>query len=111
MKKYEGLIIFPQMTDEQVLEEKLGKIRNEITRLGGVVAATTRMGRNAFARPLKKKESGVYALVAFSLDPLQIASLRERLKLNEDVVRIMIVNAPKPAKPASETAAPAAPVA
>ena len=37
MKKYEGLIILSQPVDEQTLEDKLDKIRAEVTKQGGTV--------------------------------------------------------------------------
>jgi len=98
LKKYEGLIILPQLVDEQTLEDKLDKIRAEITKQGGAVEHTTRMGRQTFARRLKKKDAGFYILLTFTLDPAKIATLRERYKLNEDVFRVQITLAPPPAR-------------
>jgi small subunit ribosomal protein S6 len=98
LKKYEGLIILSQPVDEQTLEDKLDKIRAEITKLDGTVEHTTRMGRQTFARRLKKKDAGFYVLITFTLDPAKIAPLRERYKLNEDVFRVQITLAPPPAR-------------
>ena len=98
MKKYEGLIILPQLVDEQTLEDKLDKIRAEITKQGGAVEHTTRMGRQTFARRLKKKDTGFYILLTFTLDPAKIAPLRERYKLNDDVFRVQITLAPPSAR-------------
>ncbi|MDD5679182.1 MAG: 30S ribosomal protein S6 [Kiritimatiellae bacterium] len=104
MKKYEGLIILPQPVDEQTLEDKLDKIRAEITKHGGVVEHTTRMGRQTFARRLKKKDTGFYILLTFTIDPLKIAALRERYKLNEDVFRVQFTLAPPPAREGAKEA-------
>ena len=98
MKKYEGLIILSQPVEEQTLEDKLDKIRAEITKQGGTVEHTTRMGRQTFARRLKKKDAGFYVLMTFTLDPAKIATVRERYKLNEDVFRLQITLAPPPAR-------------
>jgi small subunit ribosomal protein S6 len=98
LKKYEGLIILSQPADEQTLEDKLDKIRAEITKLGGTVEHTTRMGRQTFARRMKKKDTGFYVLVTFVLDPAKIAPLRERYKLNEDIFRAQFTLAPPPAR-------------
>ena len=100
MKKYEGLIILSQPVDEQTLEDKLDKIRAEITKLGGTVEHTTRMGRQTFARRLKKKDAGFYVLLTFNLDSGKIAPLRERFKLNEDMFRVQITLAPPPMRDA-----------
>ena len=104
MKKYEGLIILSQPVDEQTLEDKLDKIRAEITKQGGTVEHTTRMGRQTFARRLKKKDAGFYILLTFTLDPANIAPLRERYKLNEDIFRVQITVAPPPARDSAKKA-------
>jgi len=104
LKKYEGLIILTQPVDEQTLEDKLDKIRAEITKLDGSVEHTTRMGRQTFARHLKKKDTGFYMLLTFTLDPAKIATLRERYKLNEDVFRVQITLAPPPAREGAKEA-------
>ena len=104
MKKYEGLIVLSQPVDEQTLEDKLEKIRAEIVKLGGAVEHTTRMGRQTFARRLKKKDAGFYVLLTFTLDPVKIAPLRERYKLNEDVFRVQITLAPPPAREGAKEA-------
>ncbi len=96
MKKYEGLVILSQPVDEQTLEDKLEKIRAEITKQGGTVEHTTRMGRQTFARRMKKKDAGFYVLITFTIDPLKITTLRERYKLNEDVFRVQFTVAPAP---------------
>jgi len=98
LKKYEGLIILSQPVDEQTLEDKLDKIRAEITKQGGAVEHTTRMGRQTFARRLKKKDTGFYILLTFTLEPAKITTLLERYKLNEDVFRVQITLAPPPAR-------------
>lgn len=98
MRKYQGVFILYPPANEAELETKLENIRGEITKLGGAPEAFLRMGRNAFARPLKKKDSGFYALIAFTLDPARLTALRERLKLNEDVLRAQLILAPPPVR-------------
>lgn len=114
MKKYQGVFILFPPADETALEEKLEKIRADIAKEGGAVSATTRMGRTAFARPLRKKDSGFYVLIAFTLAPAKVAALRERLKMNEDILRVEIVVAPAAVRetakaPAEQPAAAATP--
>ncbi len=94
LKKYQGVFILLPPADEAALEIKLETISNEIVKQGGKVAATTRMGRTAFARPLHKKDSGFYVLITFSMVPASVAVLRERLKINPDIMRVEIVVAP-----------------
>lgn len=112
LKKYQGVFILFPPADEAALEAKLETIGGEIVKQGGKVEATTRMGRTAFARPLRKKDSGFYVLITFTLAPAHVAALRDRLKLNEDILRAEIVLAPavvrEPAKAPAEKPAAAA---
>ncbi len=90
MKAYEVLLIFDQQMEDAALEEKIEKVKNEIARVGGKVESVTRLGRLAFARRLKKKDAGTYVVINFNLEPVKVASLTERLHLNEDVFRFQI---------------------
>ncbi len=92
MKKYEGMFIFHPVADDQ-LDDRINKAGAEIARLGGKVGAVTRMGRSSFARPMHKKDAGIYVLVAFELDPLQVDALRKRYRLNEDLIRVQVFQA------------------
>ncbi len=111
MRKYQAIFILAPPADETALETHLEAIRAEITKLGGTLEASTKMGRHSFARPLKKKESGFYMLFTFSIEPTQLIALRERWGHNPDVLRVQIVLAVtppvEPAQPASTPAAAA----
>ncbi len=102
MKKYEGMFIFHPVADDQ-LDDKINKAGAEITRLGGKVGAVTRMGRSSFARPMHKKDAGIYVLAAFELDPLQVDTLRKRYRMNEDLIRVQIFQAAVRRAPPAET--------
>ena len=110
MKTYEGMFIFVQAADDQALDEQLNEVGSEITKLGGTVTNTTRMGRRSFARSLKKKESGVFVLLTFTMDPQKIRALKDRYKLNNNILRVQIVlEYKKPEEtrdPVKETAQP-----
>lgn len=108
MKTYECMFIFLHHLNDQAIEEQLNKACSEITSLKGTVINTTRMGRNSFARPIKKQESGIFSLITFTLDPGQISVLQKRYRLNNNILRVQIVLAKKipeeTLQPAVETA-------
>jgi len=93
LNKYEAMVIFPEILKDAQLEEALGNVRGEIKKLGGEVESTTRLGRRAFARRMKKQDAGHYVIVTFKLGQDQVPPLLARLKLNEQVFRIQIVRA------------------
>jgi len=102
MNLYEGMFIFPDRLKEEEIDGVLKIARGEIERLGGVVVSATRLGRRAFARPIRKTNNGHYAVVSFECGPDKIPSLHARFKLNEDVLRVQFVRAQ--AEPAADAA-------
>ncbi|MBI2441643.1 MAG: 30S ribosomal protein S6 [Lentisphaerae bacterium] len=108
MTSYDAMIILTLPVTEQTLEEKLDKIRAEIEKLGGTVGQITRLGRQSFARPLQKQDAGFYVLITFDMAPAKIVTLRERLKLNQDVFRAQVtLAAATPNEVAQKTVQPA----
>ena len=107
MKTYDALYIFVGISKDDVLEANLEKALAEITRLGGNVIAKDSLGKRAFARSMKKRDSGVYVKVRFEIDPLKIKELVNRYRLVEEVFRIqfLAVDERREAKIASERAA------
>lgn len=91
MKKYDAMYIFVGVAKDDVLNANLEKALAEITRLGGNLLATDSLGKRVFARPMSKKESGVYVKVRFELDPSKVKELINRYHLVEEVFRVQIL--------------------
>lgn len=84
---YEGLFIFPESLDEEGLDQAIGRVKEELEKLGGSIESTTRMGKKTFARPLKKQKAGLYVVIMFNLDGVKIDEFKSRLKLATNVFR------------------------
>ena len=91
MKKYDGLYIFAGQAKDEVLEQQISKALAEITRLGGAVLSQEVLGKRTFARPMHKRENGVYVEVRFELDPAKVAEFVNRYRLVEEVCRVRIL--------------------
>ena len=91
MKKYDGLYIFAGSAKDVVLDKQIDKVRGEIVRLSGNVLSTDVLGKKTFARPMHKRDNGVFVKIRFELDPLQIPALIGRYHLSEDVFRVQIL--------------------
>lgn len=91
MKKYDGLYIFAGNAKDDVLEGSLAKAVAEIERFGGKIESQDILGKRTFARPMHKRENGVYALVRFEMDPLKVKELVNRYRLVEEVFRVQIL--------------------
>jgi len=84
---YEGLFIFPETLDEEQLDQAIDAVKVEIEKLEGSFENATRLGKRSFARPMKKKKAGIYAIIMFRFDGSQIDALKRRLKLSTNVFR------------------------
>jgi ribosomal protein S6 len=90
-RKYDALYIFTNVSKEEAPDSLVEKVGAEITRLGGRLIGTEMLGRRHFARPLKKRESGVYVRIRFEIDPARIGELKARYALADDVFRVQIL--------------------
>jgi len=102
LKNYEALFIFDQSLDEDSVGAALTRVQEEISRQGGSVVDEKRLGRRAFARPMKKRDAGFYVRLTVQMDTAAIRPLLARLKLNEEVFRVQIVNQVVKAEPTPE---------
>ena len=91
MNKYDGLYILAGSAKDDVLDKQIDKARSEITRLSGNVLTTEVLGKKSFARPMHKRDNGVYVKIRFELDPAQVSTLVGRYHLVEDIFRAQIL--------------------
>lgn len=91
MKQYDALYIFVGVANDNALEACLEKALAEVTRLGGELVAKELLGKRTFARPMKKRDSGAYTKVRFTLDPAKVDELIKRYQLVEEVFRVQIL--------------------
>ena len=64
----------------------------DLERLGVAVGDVVEVvGKRTFARPMQKRDHGVFARIRFELPPANLATLRERYRLIEDLFRVQIL--------------------
>lgn len=91
MKKYDAVYIFVGIAKDDALNASLEKALAEVARVGGNVLSTESLGLRQFARPMAKKDKGVYVKVRMELDPAKVSELVNRYALVEDVFRVQIL--------------------
>ncbi|MDD2600021.1 MAG: 30S ribosomal protein S6 [Kiritimatiellae bacterium] len=91
MKKYDGLYIFAGSARDEVLDKAIESATAEITNLSGKILSTEVLGKKTFARPMKKRDNGVFVKIRFELAPTSIAALTRRYKLVDEVFRVQIL--------------------
>jgi len=90
-------------------------LTGEIKKAGGQIQSLQVMGRKRLAYPIARQQEGLYLLVYFSQPPASAPVLRSNLRMNEFIMRILILkrdgSEPIPPDPAlavpAEAAAPA----
>ncbi|MDD2758490.1 MAG: 30S ribosomal protein S6 [Patescibacteria group bacterium] len=90
MKKYELLIVLPGTLDDKGAEEKINEITAMVGEFGEEAKATA-MGKNRLAYPIKQVRYGYFYTVIFSAEPANTKKIQEKLNLNRDLLRGIIV--------------------
>lgn len=98
MKKYEAVFILDMRKAEDDGKAFAAQFEEKIKSWGGTVNQSLFMGRKPFAREIKKRKTGVYCDFFFELDPAKEALIREEYRLDERVLRVMVVIDDRPAK-------------
>ncbi|MBR2720853.1 MAG: 30S ribosomal protein S6 [Lentisphaeria bacterium] len=91
MKKYEAVFILDiRKTDDEGAAFCRG-FEELIQSLGGAVEKTVPMGRKQFTYEIDKRRAGLYFDFVFSLDTAKVIEIKERYKLDAQVLRNMIL--------------------
>jgi len=89
--KYELVVIFdPGLSDSDV-EQELGKIAQLAISYSGKIDRRDIWGRRQLAYPMRKRRSGIYVVLVVIGDTAMVADLRRQLKINDNVLRVLIV--------------------
>ena len=83
---------------EENVKELIDKISEEITHSGGKVETVQKMDKRSFTRIADKRyTAGFYVNVIFESEAKNLAHMRSRFAMNEDVFRVMFTEAAAPA--------------
>ncbi|MFH1220556.1 MAG: 30S ribosomal protein S6 [Candidatus Eisenbacteria bacterium] len=100
MREYETVFILDPTLDENQVKEETDKVKTLITSLGGEVTSAEPPIRKRLPYEIGGKTEGYYALIIFRTEPTTIAEMERAYRLNERVLRhIVVVSAKKPAVP------------
>jgi|GEM_PF-393660 len=115
-REYEALIIFKASASEPEIARLAGQCEEQVKKLGGRIAASQNMGRRRLAFRIVRQTEGCYHLLRFYAPTEQVVALERLLRLNEAIVRFMILTeeelaplvAAAAASPSAESAVPSA---
>lgn len=92
MKLYEILFVARNELVESQVNEISEGISGYITKNGGEVKFSHYFGIRSLAYEIQKNKKGHYVVMHFTLNPGDIKELDRMIRLNEDVIRFIIVN-------------------
>ena len=91
MKAYELLFFVAPSIDDETRDAVMERIQGTITNLDGVVDNVDVWGKRKLAYEINGLTDGDYTLIDFHADTQSIAELDRVLRINDTVVRHMIV--------------------
>jgi small subunit ribosomal protein S6 len=93
MTKYELTVIVRPEISEEERDKVLSKIEEIITAAKGEIVSRDMWGRRDLAYPIKKYTEGVYVLFTFNAPPAATKDIDYRVKINDDILRHLLVKA------------------
>lgn len=91
MRLYEGMFIIDAELDDGQRESVQQSIEAEISKHGGEIVKREPWGVRSLAYLIKKRKNGFYWLIHFKVEPSAVVKIGERFKLNESILRCLIV--------------------
>ena len=107
---YEVTYILRPGLEEAEVTERTGAIADVLKNNGGTVSNVELLGKKRLAYEINDMREGIYVVMSFKSDAMAAKELERQLRLNEDVMRALVIKLDKHTL-AAAAAAPAAPAA
>lgn len=91
MRNYELMLIFNASLDEKAIEDECQKIFSIIEKGNGKITNSTNWGVKKLAYPIKHNENGYYFIINFEADDKIIREIDRVNKINDKILRHLIV--------------------
>lgn len=88
-------MIFKPNLDLDEVDKNLAKLEETITSYKGKVTSTEKIGRKKLAYDIQKFRDGFFVTQMLSMPADKVVDFKRQLKLNENVLRIMFMDAAK----------------
>jgi len=91
MRNYDLAFIITPNVDDEGVSSVVETITQQVKAVNGEVAKVDVWGRRKLAYPINNHREGTYVLANVAMLPSTIVELERNLKLNEQVIRYLIV--------------------
>lgn len=92
MNTYEAFVILKPILDVDNSDNVLKVIEDAVDNLNGKVLKKDKLGRKRLAYEINKFKDGFITTYLFKLEPSSVLSLKRTCQLNEDILRLTLVN-------------------
>lgn len=92
MRDYEGMFVVGSELREDAESGLMDSVKDAINKNNGAVERIDKLGKKKLAYPIKKRNDGVYYLLRFKAQPEAITKLKGIFKMNESILRCMLLN-------------------
>ena len=90
-REYEALIILKATGTDAEAAQAVAQVEEPIKKLGGQIDGSKPYGRRRLAYRIARQQEGYYHFVEFRLATEQVDELKRLLRLNESIVRFLIL--------------------
>ncbi|HEX5387990.1 MAG TPA: 30S ribosomal protein S6 [Gemmatimonadales bacterium] len=90
-RQYEVVYIFDSALEEAAINEKLARFHTLIQEPGAEPPQLAYWGKRTLAYPIKKHETGYYAVAKFEANAAALPEFERAVKLDEGVLRFLVV--------------------
>ena len=91
MREYEIVYVVKPDLSEEERAGKVARIQSLITENGGEISETNDWGKRTLAYEIRHYSEGHYGLTTFRLPSQSVESLKDRLNIDEDILRFQVV--------------------
>lgn len=95
MKTYELLTVFKPNLDAEEVDKALERLNAFVTEAGGKVESTDKSGRKKLAYDIQNFRDGFFVTSLISLPAEKVAEFRRQLRLSDNILRTMFLEASK----------------
>lgn len=91
MRSYEVMYIIHPENSEEEIKGLIDRFKGVVEKGAGKVVEVNPWGRKKFAYPIEKLAEGYYVVMTFKSEPKVANELSRQLKINDRVVRHLII--------------------
>ena len=95
MKTYELMAIFKPNLDAEEVDKAIEALGKTVSDLKGKVESVDKTGRKKLAYEIQNFRDGFFATFMLSIPEENVAEFRRQLKLNDNILRTMFLEAAK----------------